>query len=370
MKLNLTTILAHKKKIIAGLFLLFICFVCLKTCTKKNAPWSESPLLSVTVVAPKMKDIPSIVEGHGNIQAWQETIITPEISGVDITEVYVNVGDVVHKGEKLAKVNTQQVEEEMTQLIANKTEAQAHFEQAQNEARQAIFLEKAGAVSKQELLAYTTKAKSSEAKLASAKAALKLHELKQNSTLITAPDDGIISSRNAAVGSVVQSGIELFRLVRGNRLEWQAQVSPEEIHKIKPGQKVDIAIDGKSIIGKVRQISPSLNQTTRNGMVYVDLPQSTALKLGTYTAGSIYTHKTFSMVVPVNALIHRDGYDYVMCVDKKQRIHQTKVQTGTYFKEEVVILSGLQLSDNIVTVGAGFLNENDLVAIVSGDVAA
>ena len=74
------------------------------------------------------------------------------------------------------------------------------------------------------------------ARLAAARARQQAAELKLSKTNVLAPDDGVISARSAVVGSLTQTGQELFRLIRGGRLEWRAEVPSADLVKVKPGQ--------------------------------------------------------------------------------------------------------------------------------------
>ena len=92
-----------------------------------------------------------------------------------------------------------------------------------------------------------------------------------------APDAGVISARTATVGSLPQNGDELFRLIRGGRLEWRAEVPADDLPKVRPGMPVSLqAAAGEAVPGLVRSVAPSVDPQTRNGLVYVDLPRSTA----------------------------------------------------------------------------------------------
>ncbi len=344
--------------------------VVLYGCKKNNTKVVDIPVISVTVATPETRNISNLISANGTINAWQETIISSQVSGLDISKIYVNVGDTVHKGDKLALLNPDQVKSDLMAQVANVAEAKANLEQSTTEARQAAFLEKAGAISAQDLLQYDTKQKTNKAKLEAAEATLKLQKLRLNYTAIIAPDNGVISSRTATVGSIVQNGSELFRLIRSNRLEWQAQTSPENILKIKPGQIADIISDDGSIIkAKVRQVSPILNQNTRNGVVYVDIPINTKLKQGEYLSGTINLGEIKSQTIPSSALVNRDGFNYVMKVGKDNRIIQTKVDLldyHIYSESYVPIELGVKPDDKIVSTGSGFLSDGDLVKVVPG----
>ena len=339
---------------------------------KKNNTTVDLPVISVTVTSPQTKAIPNLISANGTISAWQETIISAQVSGLDISNIYVNVGDNVRKGDKLALLNPDQVKSDLMAQVANVAEAKANLEQSITEARQANFLQKAGAISSQDLLQYDTKQKTNQAKLEAAEASLKQQKLRLNYTVITAPDNGVISSRTATVGSIVQNGNELFRLIRANRLEWQAQTSPENILKIKPGQIANIiSSDGSVIKGKVRQVSPVLNQNTRNGLVYVDIPTNSKLKQGDYLSGTINLGTNEALTIPTSALINRDGFNYVMKIGADNRVIQTKIEVfdhHDYNEDYMPIASGLNSNDKIVTTGAGFLSDGDLVKVVSGSI--
>jgi multidrug efflux pump subunit AcrA (membrane-fusion protein) len=106
---------------------------------------------------------------------------------------------------------------------------------------------------------------------------------------VRAPDAGVISARQATVGSVVGAGTELFRLIRQGRIEWRAEVTAAEIGRIQVGAPVQVkAASGQVLQGKVRMVAPSVDAQTRNAIVYVDLPAATgSARAGMYAQGDI-----------------------------------------------------------------------------------
>lgn len=352
-----------KNIIIALVCASFILAGCKKSSEKNTEPSSGEQMV-VTVATAKTESYPVTIVASGLIQPWQETIISAEVGGLDLTDVYVNTGDKVKKGQLLAKLNGAQVNADLLSQQANVAEAQANLEQARTEANQAVSLEKAGALSAQELLQYSTKQKTTQAQLAAAKANLELQKLKLSYTQITAPDDGVISSRSATVGSVVSNGGELFRLIRNNRLEWQAEVSLNQLNGIESGQTVMLqTADGQQIKGTVRQISPVLNANSKNGLVYVDIASTPQLKIGMSIDGYIDAGIKHGLVVPFRAIVSSDGFNYVMQLNQKNQVHKTKVELGEINGDQVAILSGLSSQAVIAVDGAAFLNESDFVSI-------
>ena len=353
------------KNIFTLLFIVVISAVSLFGCTQKTN--ETTSVTTVTTTSPVSQTVIETINATGVVQAWQQSIINAKVTGYDIISVDVNVGDKVHKGQILAKLNTDQLNADLQEQAANVAQAQANLVKANTEAMQAKELIKVGAISSQENLQYETADKTALATLNSEKAKLKLQQLNLSYAVIRAPDDGTISSSTATVGSIVQSGTELFRLIRGNRLEWQAEINYTDLDKIKIGQ---IAIidsgNGQKIQGSVRQISPNLNQTTKSGLVYVDLPANTKIQQGTYTTGVINIGNIVALTVPEATIVNRDGYDYVMILESGNIIKQAKVVLGSYLTKDVVINSGVNKTDKIVVTGAEFLSNGDKVGLAKG----
>ncbi len=147
---------------------------------------------------------------NGAINPWQEAIIASEISGLRITDVLTDVGDEVKKGQELVKLSQAAVQADVAQKQASLAEARANADRARR-------LKSSGAIPAQQIDQYLTGE-------AIAQAALDAQQIRLAQTRILAPDDGIITTRTATLGAVVQTGTELFRMVRQHKLEWRAEV--------------------------------------------------------------------------------------------------------------------------------------------------
>ena len=294
-------------------------------------------------------------EGRGCIAARQHSVKL----------VRVNVGDVVSKGQLLATFAAEVVEAELAQSRASVAEAEAALADAQTNADRASTLDKTGAMSVQQINQYLTAAKTAEARLAAARAMARVSQLRLTNTQVVAPDDGTLSARLATVGAVVQSGQELFRLVRKNRLEWRAEVTSSELAKIARGQKVNVITPaGDSVTGTVRMIAPTVDLLTRNVQVFVDLAPNRHAKAGMFARGEFVLAPTNGLTIPPQAVVVRDGFAYVFIIQPDNRVQQVKVQAGRRFPDSVEIRDGLNADSVIVAQGAGFLNDGDLVKVV------
>ncbi|MGO8470088.1 HlyD family efflux transporter periplasmic adaptor subunit, partial [Rhizobium leguminosarum] len=80
-------------------------------------------------------------------------------------------------------------------------------------------------------------------------------------------------SRSADLGAVASAGTELFRMVRQQRIEWQAEVSARYLSRISEGLNVQISgPDDHDIAGRVRLVGPSVSTATSRAIVSVTLP--------------------------------------------------------------------------------------------------
>lgn len=171
-----------------------------------------------------------------------------------------------------------------------------------------------------------------------------------------APDDGVISSRSATVGTVLPAGQELFRLIRGGRHEWRAEVAASDLAKLQPGQIVRLTLPGGGELeGRVRTIAPLVDVSTRNGTVYVDLPASDVARAGMFARGEFELGTRRAMTLPQSAVLLRDGSSYVMRLGPDSRVVQTKVTAGQRVDERVEIAGGIEASARVVASGGAFL---------------
>ena len=353
-----------------ALFLFSMAFFSMAETPKST---SITPALTVTVIKPQLANFPQQLSANGNIAAWQEAVIGSEANGLRLTDVLVNVGDGVKKGELLADFATETIDADLMQAKASLLEAEATGREAINNADRARTLQNTGAMSNQQIEQYTTAAETAKARIEVAKAAVNTQQIRLKQTKIFAPDSGVISARNATVGAVVSAGTELFRLIRQSRLEWRAEVISSDLPKIKIGMLANIiAADGSRLTGKVRKISPMVDMQTRNTIVYVDLPAN-SVKAGMFAKGDFAMGQSNTLSVPQQALMLRDGFNYVFVVknmkNQQAKVAQIKVQTGKRFGNLVEVVSGLTANQNIVASGGAFLSDNDMVKVVNAELA-
>lgn len=341
---------------------------------KKKEDTAPKPALTVTTAQPSQARLPIKMTANGTITAWQEAIIGSESNGLRLTDVRVNVGDTVRKGQVLATFFAATTQADVLQARASVMEAEANAADAKNNAERARTLESSGALSTQQINQYLTTEQTAKAKADAARATLSVQELRLTQTQVLAPDDGVISARNATVGAVVGVGTELFKLIRQGRLEWRAEVTSTELGNIATGTAALItAANGSKVKGKVRMIAPTVDAQNRSAIVYVDLSPAAAgtspARAGMFATGEFDLGMSSALTVPQQSIVIRDGFSYVFRLNTDNRVTQIKVQPGRRLTGSIEVVSGITADAVVVANGAGFLNDGDLVNVVPAKAA-
>lgn len=335
------------------------------------APAASRPALTVAVGQPETLSLPVTLAANGNIAAWQEAIISAETQGLRLQDLRAGVGDVVRAGQVLAVFASESVQADVAQAQAVLLEAQANAADARANAERARSLQDSGALSVQQISQYLTAAQTTQARQEAAQAMLSAQQLRAKQAQVLAPAAGVISARLATVGAVAGPGTELFRLIRDGRLEWRAEVTATELARLKPGTPVVLTTaTGSQVPGRVRMLAPTVDPQTRSALVYVDLPplqlSPGAGRPGMFARGEFKLGDSQALTVPQRALVVRDGFEFVFVLQPDQRVTEVKVSTGRRVGDRVEVVSGLLPAARVVTQGAGFLNDGDLVQVAAG----
>lgn len=331
---------------------------------------AAAPVLSVVMTRAQVSTLPRRIPATGNIAPWQEASVGTEAEGLQLTEVKVNVGDRVRRGQVLAVFKPDMVAADLAEAQASVAQAQAQSMEAEANAQRARSLDASGAISAQQVNAYVVAARTARARLEAAKAIEQRNRLRLAQTRVLAPSDGIITARTATVGAVMPSGQELFRLIKDGRLEWRATIAVSDMPQLASGQVAEISVHGQPPIqGRLRIVAPSIDSQTHNGLAYVDLPADSQVRAGAFARGFFEVGEGQALTVPQQAVLLRDGFSYVVRLDPKAKVLMTKVSVGRRVGDRVEITGGLEPSEPIVASGLSFLSEGDTVKVVRAPVA-
>jgi HlyD family secretion protein len=336
-----------------------------------DAKAAPKAALTVTLTQAQRATLATGVSANGNIAAWQEAIVGAEANGARLAQVLVNVGDVVKRGQVLATFAPDMIQAELAQSKAALAEAEANLAEATANAQRARELQASGALSAQQINQYLTGERTAQARLNALRAASKVQQLRLAQTQVLAPDNGVISARSATVGAVVPAGLELFKLIRQGRLEWRAEVAANELAQIKPGMVARVTTAGGATVnGTVRMVAPTVDANTRNGMVFVDLPQPGPAKSGMFARGEFDIGSSQALTLPQTAVLLRDGFTYVFKIANDNKVVQAKVTVGRRVGDRIEVTSGVEPAARVVASGGAFLADGDTVKVVEAAAAA
>jgi RND family efflux transporter MFP subunit len=347
--------------------------VLMTACDRDTAAPSRSQLTnaSVSVSQASRKSIPEQIVALGSIDAWQELTLSAQTSGVAVMEVTVTENDRVKHGDLLVRLDDRVLKAQIAQQRATVAEAQANVESAQNKAARANVLAASQAMSKEDVEERRMAIKTSQAKLEQVQAALEQLERQWEQTRIVAPADGYVSQKPAVIGTIVQVGTELVRLIRDGRLEVEAKVPDKDLGFIREQQVARVRVPGgPEIEARVRAVAAKVDPKTRLGVVYVSLPAQSNVKPGMFANIRIEAGAREALTIPEEAVVWRENKAAVFVVDSAARVTLTGIVTGAHKSGLVVVEQGLKDNDRIVSTGAGFLNDGDTVRAVLAETTA
>ena len=340
--------LTRMRLVVIGILVSLVGFL-LRPGEEGRTPPSPKAALTIEWVTPVRANLPITLSANGSISAWQEAVISAELSGIRLVEIQAQVGDRVKKGQVLALFDRERVASDLENSEAMLAEAEATLQEAGQ---------------------YLTGEKTAEARMRAARAQVEIQRLRMRHTQVLANDDGIVTQRSAVLGGVTVEGQELFRLIRQQRLEWRAEVTATELPRIRVGTKVSLRVpDIGNLEGVVRMVGPGLDPSSRFGIIYVDLPGASdrGFKPGMYAHGDFSVGTAEGLTIPRTAITLRDGFSYAFKVvdarDGMARVEEVKLNLGRTDGDSIEVLEGLSAEDHIVRAGGAFLADGDRVRI-------
>ncbi len=346
----------------------------------KHAATPPAPAQTITVGTVALGAMGRSLVVNGSLAAWDELPVGAEAGGLAITQVAVEEGDRVTKGQLLAQLDDSVLRAQLAQAVASVAQAEAGLRKveamsgtASSDVRRSKELSKNGYISGQAaeqrettLAAALADVNVARQNLVTSKAVADERAAQLAQTVIRAPTDGIVSKRTATLGNVVSIGEQLFRLIRDGRVELRAEVPEMDLHNLKAGQPATIVVndaDPQRFEGKIRLIGATVDPQTRIGMVYIALPDDPALKPGMFVHGEIKTGTANVLRVPEEALVYKDAKPAIFVVGPDNRAKLHMVETGARVNGIVEIVSGASAGERVALAGAGYLKDNDLVRI-------
>jgi RND family efflux transporter MFP subunit len=317
---------------------------------KADAAAGPGPI--VTVIAIDSAGAAGDVRASGAIAFQREVTLSFKVGGV-IQSIRVDEGDVVRAKQTLASLN-------LTELSAGVSEADAALRTAEAQFARAKTLSDKGLVAQARL---------DDAQLAldRAKAARQTVGFNRNQGVITAPADGVILRRRAEPNQNVAPGAPVLELgdVRSGLIA-RVGVAAAAASRIKVGDSAVARVEGVERAGKVTRIAAKSDAATGVFDVEVALADAKGLRSGQVAdlviKASGASAATAALRAPASALIDaRADQGIVYVVDEANVARRRTVQTAGLDGDFVVILSGVQAGERIISAGAAYVREGQTV---------
>jgi RND family efflux transporter MFP subunit len=319
---------------------------------------------TVTVIVPGRSEVGRTVTANGSLAANRDQPIGIAGSGGRVVRVLVDAGSWVRAGQTLAVVDRSVQSQQAAQLAAQVDAARANAALAQNNYERALALQSRGFVSKAEIDSKKATRDAAVAQVRVAQAQLGATRAEIGRLNVTAPAAGLILQRNVEVGQVVGPGSgSLFRLAEGGRMEMRAQLSQQDLASVRVGMAATVTPIGSSqnFSGRVWQVSPVIDPTSRLGEVRIALPYNPALRPGGFAEARIVAGTTSAPLLPQSAVLSDEKGNYVYIVNGKNEVERRNVQVGDVGDAGVTIASGLSGQESVVLSAGPFLNPGQKV---------
>lgn len=319
-----------------------------KKAQKGAAAVKEEQLPAVKVVDAKSEIVPIDEKYSVTLQAYAINNIAPQ-SGGRIISIKAEVGDFVQKGQVLAQMDKAQLEQAELQLNNLKSEydrAKALYEK--------------GGVSKSDF----------ETIELQYKVANTTYENLLTNTILKSPLNGVVSARNYDEGDMYTMSAPLYVVQQINPIKAFVAVSEKNYSLLKKGIKVEFtpeALNGKTYVGKVTRIHPTVDAATHTivAEVTIDNPKF-ELRPGMYSSARVIFSKGDAIVVPDTAVLKQQGSGvrtvYVLKADGTVELRI--VEVGRHIGSEYVILSGVQAGEKVVVSGQSLLRSGIKVEVI------
>lgn len=309
--------------------------------------------VSVRVVTAEFKDMNFEYTANGTFAPIQEVFISTELPG-KVVSVIVKEGTKVSAGQTLAIIKGDQ----QGVAVAN---AEAVYNNAQNEVRRFESAYKTGGVTQQQL-------EQVKLQLENAKNNLQSARLNAGSLNVTASFPGIVNKKFIEAGSYVNPGQQLFEIVNISKLKLNVNIDEKTIGSIHLGQKVTVK---NSVLtefdweGIVTFISPKADASL-NFPIELEINNngSNELKAGMY--GTAFFGKdqiSKALVIPKVAFLGNVSSRKVF-VNENNHAQLRTVNIGRDFGDYVEILSGIKEGEQVITSGQINLSDNTEIELI------
>ncbi|HLR00807.1 MAG TPA: efflux RND transporter periplasmic adaptor subunit [Sphingobacterium sp.] len=338
--------------------------------TQQMAPGADA--IPVVTTQAEKEMVTDRVNYPARVVALNETELRAEVNGY-ITNILVEDGQRVKKGQKLYEIDRVRYEADVEQAKSDLAIAQTELSRIERDLERYNKLAEQDAIAKQTLDYAETDLSNRKAQVQAAKAKLMTAETNLNRSIITAPFDGVIGISQVRLGALVSQGSTLLNTISSTSpIAVEFEITNREIDKIinmqqdqESGIVEAILPDGSAYPdkGRISVIDRAVDQSTGTLKVRANFPNpNNKLRVGMNLALRISTSSVEELVViPYQAVIEQLGTYHVFTVNDSSQAIVTSVQLGPKFEDKISIIDGVNSGDKVIIEGFSALSDGDKV---------
>ncbi|MHB8843501.1 MAG: efflux RND transporter periplasmic adaptor subunit [Nitrospirota bacterium] len=305
----------------------------------------------------------TLLNASGYVVAQRKAAVASKATG-RLEWLGVEEGSRVRTGEVIARLENRDVLAASDQAVAGVNSAKAELADAEQNYKRMKELREKGFVSQSDLDSADTRLKRSQAALTGAEAALRSAQVAVEYTLIRAPFDAVVLTKNADVGDIVtplgaaaNAKAAVVTIADMTSLQVEVDVSESNLAKVKAGQPCEIQLDAlpdSRFRGAVHMIVPTADRSKASVMVkvrFVDrdpriLPEMSA-RVAFLEREMKDNEKAPRTAVNPAALVTRNSSTIVFVVQDEKAV-ETAVTLGSRIGDGIEVLDGLKPGEKVV----------------------
>lgn len=328
---------------------------------------------SVRIVMPAAGPTSTTLTLSGRTAPAEQALLSSRATGI-VAERRVDIGDRVHAGDVLIRIEAPEIEQELRRARATVDQVQARLVLADVNLQRGESLVGKGHISEQTVDERRATKLTAAADLAAAAAEVKRLEEIQSFQMVRAPFDGTIVARHVERGDKVsgdaaQQGGYLLRIARLDELRIEIDVPQSSSLTVKPGSpaRVSFAELPQQMHARVARVSGQIDATSSTMRAELLMPNP-GNRIPAGLNGQVEIELAGddqAVTVPTNTLITSQGRQMVALVDGKGRVELRPVRVDRDLGERVVVTAGLSVKDRVIVSPNALLRPGDEVEIAA-----
>lgn len=365
----------YRKRITSLLLIAAVADIFTACGSAEKRPAQPGPLITgVQTETVRLESAPQLYEAVGAIRSASTAILAAQVGGT-VTEVRVQPGDRVKRGQLLAVLDDRSAQAQVQgaeagvseavqggaevdqalkaatadrqfaeatfnrykALLAKNSLSRQEFDGAEARYQAALANERAMEAKKQQVVARQQQARSQQD---SARTYLSFSR-------IVSPVDGIVTAKSVDVGTVVMPGTPVLTVEDTARYRLEASLPEEYLGHAQAGARLSVSTGQGEFEGRVAEVVPAADVTSHTFLVKIDLPSDCRCRSGEYGQASFPIGEARGLAVPGSAVVDHGELQGVFVVAADGIVEYRLVKTGKTLGDRVEILSGLAAGEKI-----------------------